>query len=857
MQNRFNFLEDQFPKLAAYANNAEEYFERDKNICLLNLGRMAESIIELICKYYNINYDSSDKNIVQELVAHKIINDDIALEISTLTEIKHDAAENEYASEMSAQRLLSTAEDLCRWFVEEYGTSKFDFLADLFPSSGSVPPLANLAQYGSEAEKNLYTNTRYCLICLGDIEEALADMLFSRNKIPLPDKDQSDRINILFGRKIIDKIKRDTLHLLRMARNKAVHNRYDSEAYAQKLLNDALPLCEWAFRLIISTGDFVRGRIDSINEDNISVRLGRIHAEVQREEIPLVYSDKISDCYSEGERRVFKVVEVDGEKINLSINQVHTDPWVNAARRYAKYSVGQDVNATVKRLTEYFGVFVDLKDGLEARIPESEYGRHNLRPGDEVKARIKWFNSNQYPYMLLSVKDIEDGEQASKDEQQPPKKAISDKNFLDLCKNGTASEISDAINDGADPNAINNNKATPLIIAAMYNRDPEVIRVLLDAGAEINAQNHNGNTALMFAVMFNTYEVTRALLDSGADTEILNAERKKALHYAKIKGNKKLRNTDIIAILSGENLDTQPGIIPVDENEPLQEITTTPEKISDDEFLELCKSGTEQEIISALNAGANINARDEYNNTAIILALEAENVAVLNALLDEDIDFDSQNNKGNNALLTAAGTCTPEIIDALIQRTSDINTTNMRGDTALMIAAGVNSTEVVRQLIDAGADVNAKNVTGSTALIIAAAFNDAEVMTLLIRSGADINAKNFQEKRAVDIARKRTKFHGTNVLKYLLQRDFLRLCKFGTPEEIQQAVDEGVNVNAKNKSGSSALMFAAGSNSAEVVSLLLDAGADVNHVNSSGHRAIDFARANEKLNGTDIISRLG
>ena len=41
---RFSFVEERFPELAVYGRKAEEAFNDDKNVCLLNLGQLAEHI---------------------------------------------------------------------------------------------------------------------------------------------------------------------------------------------------------------------------------------------------------------------------------------------------------------------------------------------------------------------------------------------------------------------------------------------------------------------------------------------------------------------------------------------------------------------------------------------------------------------------------------------------------------------------------------------------------------------------------------------------------------------------------------------------------------------------------------------
>ena len=153
MNSRFDFLDEHFPKLAGYGKKAEECINSDKNICLLNLGRIAEKIIELLCSKNKIEIKSPD-----ELLRLGVINDDIHLKILTLTDVKNDAVNNDYNSEMACIRLIETACELCKWFVAQESESRFSFLADLFSSSYNFPVLAELAEFGKEAEENLFSN---------------------------------------------------------------------------------------------------------------------------------------------------------------------------------------------------------------------------------------------------------------------------------------------------------------------------------------------------------------------------------------------------------------------------------------------------------------------------------------------------------------------------------------------------------------------------------------------------------------------------------------------------------------------------------------------------------------------------
>ncbi|MBQ6418293.1 MAG: ankyrin repeat domain-containing protein, partial [Synergistaceae bacterium] len=509
MESRFLFLEEDCPKIAEYGRKAETFMADDPNICLLCLGRIAEIITEDLCRRSNIP-NSPEK--LSALIEKGVITEEISRKISALTETKHDAADESYDSEMACERLMVTAEELCRWFLTEKAEGRFSFLADIFPPDKPIPILLNLSELGREAEDNLFTNVRYCLICLGDMGEAVADRLITGNGIETHERDQIYRIDILTEKYIITDEIKDILHSLRIARNKALHERYNdeytSESEGRRLLDDSLKLCEWLFRAVMRPGYVVKARITAEIEGGYSVSMGRIPANVPADEIP---EGKLCEI---GKKYLFKILDIDGEDLTLSLKEADKDYNISLGRLYAKYKPGQDVRVTIKSLSNSTGAIVELKDGLEARIPPSELGRKIYRYNEGEKmvrydttARVKWFSLTQYPPMLLSVKDVEDDEDRKHQPSTPippriPKRpAMSDLDFRLLCKSATYEKIIQALDEGANPNATNNNNTTALMMAAQFNKNARAVKALITAGAKLNEQNHRGNTALMYAAM--------------------------------------------------------------------------------------------------------------------------------------------------------------------------------------------------------------------------------------------------------------------------------------------------------------------------------------------------------------------
>lgn len=160
--------------------------------------------------------------------------------------------------------------------------------------------------------------------------------------------------------------------------------------------------------------------------------------------------------------------------------------------------------------------------------------------------------------------------------------------------------------------------------------------------------------------------------------------------------------------------------------------------MNDEDFLELCEDGTTEEVMTALNEGANVNASDSRGKTALMSAIKYSETETVNVLLK-------------------AG--------------ADINARNEDGDTALMLAAQyAEKPETVQLLIKAGADVNAKNDMGYTVLMNAAdnSMNPAvqDIIAVLLDAGADISVKKG-ERSAADFAKRNGNLRNNPIIQRL------------------------------------------------------------------------------------------
>ena len=84
----------------------------------------------------------------------------------------------------------------------------------------------------------------------------------------------------------------------------------------------------------------------------------------------------------------------------------------------------------------------------------------------------------------------------------------------------------------------------------------------------------------------------------------------------------------------------------------------------------------------------------------------------------------------------------------------------------------------------------------------------------------------------------------------------MRAASHGHTEIANALIKAGAAVNAKDYDGDTALILAALSGNTEIVNALIDAGSYVNEKNNRGKMAVDYARENYKLKGTDALQRL-
>jgi ankyrin repeat protein len=404
---------------------------------------------------------------------------------------------------------------------------------------------------------------------------------------------------------------------------------------------------------------------------------------------------------------------------------------------------------------------------------------------------------------------------------------------------------------GADVTLANRYGVTPLTIAAS-NGNAAMMRVLLDAGADVGSADPAGETVLMIASRVGTLDAVQLLLDRGAAVDATDrAYAQTALMVAV-----REEHTDVIRLLieRGANVNaktrtgTTPqwvlpnsvpgfghgvgivrgGLPPRGSRQPIPGALTP--------LLYAARDGRLEAARMLVAAKADVNLRDANAITPLIMAIVNNRLEVARFLMANGADIHAADWYGRTPLWAA------------------IETRNMDVDNASF----VNSIDrepflqVIATLLERGADPNIQmkevppirraflrvtgslawvDFTGQTPFLTASLAADLDVMRLLLAHGADPKIPTFAGTTALMAAAGvNWVFDQTYDEGPAARLEAVRLCH-----------ELGLDVNAVNSMGLTALHGAANRGSDDIIQFLVDKGATLDVKDKEGRTPLTWA----------------
>ncbi|NLT26178.1 MAG: 30S ribosomal protein S1, partial [Microbacteriaceae bacterium] len=134
----------------------------------------------------------------------------------------------------------------------------------------------------------------------------------------------------------------------------------------------------------LQKGQVRKGVVSSIVNFGAFVDLGGVDGLVHVSELSWKHIDHASEVVEVGQEVTVEVLEVDldRERVSLSLKATQEDPWQVLARTHA---IGQIVLGKVTKIVP-FGAFVRVADGIEGLVHISELSHHHIETADQVVA---------------------------------------------------------------------------------------------------------------------------------------------------------------------------------------------------------------------------------------------------------------------------------------------------------------------------------------------------------------------------------------------------------------------------------------------------------------------------------------
>ena len=412
---------------------------------------------------------------------------------------------------------------------------------------------------------------------------------------------------------------------------------------------------------------------------------------------------------------------------------------------------------------------------------------------------------------------------------------------------------------GADVGAANDLGMTPLMLAADNGSLP-MVELLLGAGADPAARRPTGDTALMFAARAGSAAVVQRLAAAGANVNAATAGGHTALMWAAAEAHAGVAQTliDAGAALIDARTEATPYV---------------PRRRRPRRGVILLREGEAANPAEFPRDNDGDPARTAGGFTPLLYAVLTGDLATVRVLLDNGADPNDASPDGVSALMLALNKRHEDVALLLVERGADPNydrrddvldsfahladgqdplaieppedTGDFAGYAALHLAAATRQHRALRALLAAGADPDARmdrpkrfteafevgvfaspgagrlTQIGSTPFMVAAKTVDVEAMRILAEAGADPFATTDDGATALILAAGLGKRAAQDITYY--DWDQHRAI-----EAVRFALELGLDINAANEWGATALHAATYHAADDLIRFLVENGAELN-----------------------------
>lgn len=145
MKSNFAFLKSHFPVLANFGILAEKYCYSDSNSCIMKLGMIGETIVNLMLTYDKIKIptDCNAVTKIKILSLQGLLTPDLSDILHALRKARNKAAHTNYENIKEGQTLLEMAYSLCEWFMQTYGDLQYKYCKFVMPTEADAQSITD------------------------------------------------------------------------------------------------------------------------------------------------------------------------------------------------------------------------------------------------------------------------------------------------------------------------------------------------------------------------------------------------------------------------------------------------------------------------------------------------------------------------------------------------------------------------------------------------------------------------------------------------------------------------------------------------------------------------------------------
>lgn len=425
--------------------------------------------------------------------------------------------------------------------------------------------------------------------------------------------------------------------------------------------------------------------------------------------------------------------------------------------------------------------------------------------------------------------------------------------------NPSLAQVKNNISEQNNPAQLNENAFDAVCWALLENVDNEVIKYLLTLpGNEVNKITHDGRTYMFWAAYKANLNIMEFLLQNGADMKVIDSHGNSILTFIASTGQLELKVYDFL-MANGAS--------------PKQELNRN----GANALLLIAPYLKDNTFINYfIQKGISLNSIDQEGNGIFNYAAKGGNITFLQYLISQGVPYSDKNNIGSNAILMATQGLRGhqnnlELYQFLQKNGVAVNVVDKYGKTPLhQLAYNTDDITILNFFVEHGVSVNAKDKEGKTPLINAFERNNPAIAQYFLEKGADIHIKDvegnnisyywvesfrknnieqFQEKFKIleshNIDFKKLQNNQNTLLHLAVKKNEISLLQYLLPL--------GININAKNAEGYTALHLAAmKAENDEVLKILLAQGANPKIKTDFEETVLDLAKENELLKKNNI-----